>query len=514
MKLIKKIAAIMFAFMMVVSMSCNVKADEGTTPTTGKTGTITINNAIPGQTYTIYKILDLESYSSKVVDGKETGNFAYKPSSEWANFIKGENVKDKYFTFEGEYVSWKENADPAAFAKLALDYAKKDGSPVKIHEEKSAPAASNGQTTSTVTFENLSLGYYLVDSSVGTLCSLDTTKTTVEIKEKNGVPSVDKIITAGGVIATDKTNSVNIGDKISFQTTIYVKKGATNYKLHDEMSNGLKLIEQVGSSYVSAIAYNNDGTGKSNLKKDDDYIITVDSNLNKFDIDFTKYTDQHTNEEYKIVVVYNAILQSDAVIGNSGNLNKTWLTYGDNNTETNKSETITKTFEMKVFKFYKDKNDSNTEKGLAGATFKLTKGSEDANNITFVKTSNKTATNDVYRVAKKGEAGTVTTITSPDSGKFKIQGLGAGTYYLTETKQPDGYNKLSSPVKVVINDTGEIFVNSSTTANTGDVKVENKSGTVLPSTGGAGTTMIYLIGGALVLGSGVVLVTKRRVKGK
>lgn len=165
-------------------------------------------------------------------------------------------------------------------------------------------------------------------------------------------------------------------------------------------------------------------------------------------------------------------------------------------------------------KFYEDKNNSNTEKGLAGATFKLTKGSENANNITFVKTSNKTATNDVYRVAKKGEAGIVTTITSPDSGKFKIQGLGAGTYYLTETKQPDGYNKLSSPVKVVINDTGEIFVNSSTTANTGDVKVENKSGTVLPSTGGAGTTMIYLIGGALVLGSGVVLATKRRVKNK
>ena len=508
MKLIKKIAAIMFAFMMVVSMSCNVKADEGTTAT----GTITINNAIPKQTYTIYKILDLESYKTNVVEGEEKGNFAYKPSSEWVNFIKGKNVKDKYFTFEGEYVSWKENADPTEFAKLALDYAKKDGSPVKTHEEKSAPAASNGQTTSTVTFDKLSLGYYLVDSSVGTLCSLDTTKPTVEIKEKNGVPSVDKIITAGGVFATDKkSNSVNIGDKISFQTTIDVRKGATNYKLHDEMSNGLKLIEQVGSSYVSAVAYNNDGTGKSNLKKDDDYIITVDSNLNKFDIDFTKYTDQHTNEEYKIVVVYNAILQSDAVIGNSGNLNKTWLTYGDKNTETNKSETITKTFEMNVFKFYTDKNNSNTEKGLVGATFKLTKDSKDAENISFVKTSDETATDDVYRVAKKGEAGTVTTITSPDSGKFKIQGLGAGTYYLTETKQPAGYNKLSGPVTVVIDETGLVKVGES---EANPVKVENKTGTVLPSTGGAGTTMIYLIGAVLVLGSGVVLATKRRVKNK
>lgn len=170
---------------------------------------------------------------------------------------------------------------------------------------------------------------------------------------------------------------------------------------------------------------------------------------------------------------------------------------------------------MDVFKFYKDKNDSTTEKGLAGAIFKLTKGSQDAENIGFVKTSNETATDDVYRVAKKGETGTVTTITSPKSGKFTIQGLGAGTYYLTETQQPDGYNKLSGPVTVVIDENGKVMVKKG--ANLEDateVKVENKTGTVLPSTGGSGTTMIYLIGAVLVLGSGVVLATKRRVKNK
>lgn len=164
-----------------------------------------------------------------------------------------------------------------------------------------------------------------------------------------------------------------------------------------------------------------------------------------------------------------------------------------------------------MFKFYKDKNDSTTEKGLDGATFKLTKDSQDAVNIGFVKTSNETATDDVYRVAKTGETGTVTTITSPDSGKFKIQGLGAGTYYLTETKQPAGYNKLKNPVTVVIDNDGNVTVDG---ANADPVKVLNNTGSILPSTGGAGTTMIYLIGGALVLGSGVVLVTKRRVKGK
>lgn len=496
MKLIKKIAAIMFAFMMVVSMSCNVKADEGTTPTTGKTGTITINNAILEQTYTIYKILDLESYSPKEENGKETGNFAYKPSSEWESFINGKNVKDKYFTFEGEYVSWKENADPAEFAKLALDYAKTNSK------------ANQGSVTASSTlvqFTGLGLGYYLVDSSVGTLCSLDTTKPAATIQEKNGVPSVDKIITSGGVVSADgKSNSASIGDTVNFKTTITAQPGAQNYVLHDKMTDGLTFNNTVevkkGESTVATSYY----TLKTSDFNDDC----------TFEIVFGQTFCDDLQKDEKITVTYSAVLNKKAEIGNvDENMNETWLKYGENNNlETTHPTTYTKTFEMNVFKFYEDKNNSNAEKGLPGATFKLTKDSKDANNITFVKTYNETATNDVYRVAKTGE--TVTTITSPKSGKFTIQGLGAGTYFLTETKQPDGYNKLAKPVKVEIKDNGEIFVDDSKTANIGDVKVENKSGTVLPSTGGAGTTMIYLVGAVLVLGSGVVLATKRRVKNK
>ncbi|WP_418582247.1 SpaH/EbpB family LPXTG-anchored major pilin [Holdemanella porci] len=508
MKLIKKIAAIMFAFMMVVSMSCNVKADEGTTPTTGKTGTITINNAIPEQTYTIYKILDLESYSSKVVDGKETGNFAYKPSSEWESFIKGKNVRDKYFIFDGEYVSWKENADPAEFAKLALDYAKQDGSTVKTSTTNTAPAASAGQTTSTVTFDKLSLGYYLVDSSVGTLCSLDTTKPTVEIKEKNGVPSVEKKVYNG--TDYDDSNNANIGDTISFQTTINVKKGATNYILHDKMSKGLTYVK---STNTTVHAYGLNGymwADASQPKLDVDYEIKKD-NLGddcSFHIEFkNSYLEKHAAEEYVIHIAYNAILNENAVIAGEGNKNETWLKYGENNNlETTHPTTTTKTFEMNVFKFYIDKNDSNTEKGLADAKFTLSKNQNGTDPIKLIDKGSNT-----YRVAKTDETNTITEVITPDNGRFTIQGLGAGTYYLTETKQPAGYNKLSGPVTVVIDETGLVKVGES---EANPVKVENKSGTVLPSTGGAGTTIIYLIGGALVLGSGVVLVTKRRVKGK
>jgi len=504
MKLIKKIAAIMFAFMMVVSMSCNVKADEGTSSTTK--GTITISNAIPGQTYKIYKILDLESYSTNVVKGEEKGNFAYKPSSEWANFIKGENVKDKYFTFDGEYVSWKENASVEEFAKQAILYANKKNQVITANDTKTVPAASAGQTTSTLTFEVPSLGYYLVDSSVGTLCSLDTTKPAATIQEKNGVPSVDKIITSGGVVSADgKSNSASIGDTVNFKTTITAQPGAQNYVLHDKMNDGLTFNNTVevkkGESTVESSKYTLNTTGLT------DGCV--------FEIEFTQDFCDTLNANDTITVTYSAVLNEKAEIGNvDNNTNETWLKYGDSKNTQHKT-TTTKTFEMNVFKFYKDKKNSDKETGLAGATFKLTKNSQDAENIGFVKVSNESTTEDVYRVAKTGETGTVATITSPKSGKFTIQGLGAGTYYLTETKQPDGYNKLSGPVTVVIDKDGKVKVkNGDAYDEVIQVKVENKTGTVLPSTGGMGTTMIYLIGGALVLGSGVVLATKRRVKNK
>lgn len=508
MKLIKKIAAIMFAFMMVVSMSCNVKADDTNTTTETGEGKITINNAIPGQTYTIYKILDLESYSSNVVNGNETGNFAYKPSSEWKSFITGENVKNKYFTFEGEYVSWKANADPAAFAKLALDYAKQEGSPIITYKTSNAPEASGGQTTSTVTFDNLPLGYYLVDSSVGTLCSLDTTKTTVEIKEKNGVPSVEKKVY--NVTDYADSNNANIGDTISFQTTINVKKGATNYILHDKMSEGLTYDK---SANTTVHAYGLDGNmwaDANQPKLNVDYEIKKD-NLGddcSFHIEFkNSYLEKHAAEEYVIHVAYNAILNENAVIAGEGNKNETWLKYGENNNlETTHPTTTTKTFEMNVFKFYKDKKNSDKETGLADAVFTLSKNENGSNPIKLIDKGSY-----IYRVAKTDETNTITKVTTPADGKFTIQGLGAGTYYLTETQQPAGYNKLSAPVTVVIDENGKVTVDG---VDADPVKVLNKTGTVLPSTGGAGTTMIYLVGAVLVLGSGVVLATKRRIKGK
>ena len=498
MKLIKKIAAIMFAFMMVVSMSCNVKADEGTSSTTK--GTITISNAIPGQTYKIYKILDLESYSSNVVEGSEKGNFAYRPSTEWKTFLEGKDIKNKYITFDGEYVSWKENASVEEFAKQAILYANKENQVITANDTKTAPAASAGQTTSTLTFEVPSLGYYLVDSSVGTLCSLDTTKPNVDIKEKNGVPSVEKEVsnTQNGTFGESSTAS--IGDTVYFKTTITAQPGAQNYVLHDKMTDSLTFNNTVEVKKGEPPVETSDYTLKTSDFNDDC----------TFEIVFGQTFCDDLQKDEKITVTYSATLNENAVIAGEGNKNETWLKYGENNNlETTHPTTDTKTFEMHVFKFYKDKRNSDKETGLADAVFTLSKKSDGTEPIKLTKTNENS---NIYKVNNNG---TITDITTPGDGNFTIQGLGAGTYYLTETKQPDGYNKLSGPVTVVIDKDGKVKVkNGDAYDEVTQVKVENKSGTVLPSTGGAGTTMIYLVGAVLVLGSGVVLVTKRRVKGK
>ncbi|WP_288524767.1 isopeptide-forming domain-containing fimbrial protein [uncultured Holdemanella sp.] len=497
MKLIKKIAAIMFAFMMVVSMSCNVKADDTTATTETGEGKITINNAIPGQTYKIYKILELESYDST------TGNYAYKVTPEWKNFVDGDGNAYLKRVDGTDYVNWvgdatNKGAHVKEFAKNAIAYVKKANSPVITYKEKKAPDASAGKTTSTVTFDSLPLGYYLVDSSAGSLCGLDTTAKEVTIEEKNGVPSVDKKVsnTQNGTYGT--SNNASIGDTVYFQTTITAQPGAQNYVLHDKMTKGLTLkndsiVVKKGESPVAT----------------SDYTLKTSGFIDgcTFEIVFVQTFCDGLQKDEKITVTYSATLNANAVIGNDANTNtnKTLLSYGDSQ-KTTEVTTNTKTFKMDVFKYTENRNDKTKKDGLADAVFTLKKDGE-TNTINFVKEKTDEINGDIYRVANTGDA----SIKTNKSGKFTIKGLSAGIYYLTETKQPAGYNKLKNPVTVVIDNDGNVKVDD---ANADPVEVENKSGTVLPSTGGAGTTMIYLIGGALVLGSGVVLATKRRVKNK
>ena len=481
MKLIKKIAAIMFAFMMVVSMSCNVKADEGFYG--DGDGTITITNAQVDKTYTIYEMLQLESfsgdnYSYKVADGWE----AFFSTGEGANYMQKDG--NGYMTYKTG-MNTQENL--REFAQKALAYAQQGHG---IH------STSQPATTDTVTFSNLKLGYYLVDSSAGALCGLTTTNKNASIAEKNGVPTVEKTI-----LETNNTNTANfanIGDVVKYQTIITAQKGAQTYVLHDTMDKGLTFNKDVKVKVSGQESYLNPTADYEVVEKPTDGCT--------FEIQFTHTFLKTIKAETNIEVTYSAILNKDAVIHDNNN-NTTHLTYGNNN-ETNTSKTHTVTYEIKVLKYTNTKDHP-----LANAKFSLFNQETGGTVYKLVQKTGSTK----YRLAMTDEDG-ITEITTNDSGKFSIQGLKPGVYWLEETAAPKGYNKLAKRIEVEIKQDGTLIVDKKSEDETNlpisQVNVENKSGTLLPSTGGMGTTMIYLVGAVLVLSSGVVLASKRRANSK
>lgn len=498
MKLIKKMLAIMFAFMMVVGMGTNVKA-EGETQSAS--GSITINNAVKDQTYSIYKILELESYD------EDKGLYSYKPAADWNSFFdstidedtqKPKGAGSAYITIDSNgYATWKSGADVKSFAKLALEYAKTN----RINNNGRSNATGN-----TVTFDNLPLGYYLVDSNVGALCGLNTTNPAVTIQEKNEVPTVDKkILINNDLKQLNDKNTVDIGDTVIFQTTIEVKPGAQNYILHDVMDSYLEFTgihgvydnaNEVNSNEKSnGYAINTDFVVKNGLSDGCTFELTfTDAFYNKAKdaIDSKKIT--------KIYIQYYAKVGVNAPI-NTAMSNTTWLTYGDNNTRTNESTTRTYTFGIPVFKYT-----GINKTPLAGAKFTLYTD-ELCSNDNALKF---TLSNQKYRYDANNGSEILKSL--ENTGRVDIEGIKAGTYYLKEIEAPKGYNKLAAPITVVIDGEGNVKLNETEVVAT--VNVENKTGTLLPSTGGMGTTIIYMAGAILVIASGIVLVSKKRSKAK
>ena len=491
MKLIKKMLAIMFAFMMVVGMGTKVNAEEGAQSDTK--GAITVSNVKEGHTYNLYKILNLESYSYETGKANE-GNYSYTlVGNDWDTFVKNNAGEGKFFTItDNKYVTSNQGASAEALAKAAIEFAKEKNLEIK----KTPTKDSNGN----LVFSDLDLGYYLVDSSVGALCGLNTTNPTVTIEEKNGTPTVGKQVKEDSTEIFDSSNTADIGQTLEFKTTITAQAGAQNYVLHDKMDAGLTF-----TGTVSVSLKKNDTKQEQILENNKDYVLKT-SDLGEictFHIEFTKDLCDSLSAGDQIIVSYSAILNENAVVGNAGNKNDTWLKYG-NGTDTAHSSTTTKTYEIPVFKY------TGNNKPLAGAKFTLSKNSNGSDPIELIKVNDETK-DLTYRVAKTGEKPVATEITTPSKGEFVIQGLDADTYYLTETEAPKGYNKLASPITIVIAEDGKVTSNGSEVTT---VNVENKTGTLLPSTGGMGTTIIYMAGAILVIASGIVLVSKKRSKAK
>ena len=486
MKHAKKLASLLLVLVMVLSLATTAFAVQQGTLTGGS---ITINDAVPGQIYKAYQILYLESYN------KDSGAYAYKANSAWETWLR---TQTSYVSFDTQgYVTWVEGADAAAFAKLAQVEAAK----MAADATATAAAAAEGATYSTVKFENLKLGYYLVDTTLGTLCSLNTTNPHVVMEEKNEVPANVKTVEEDSTGNYGDKNDADIGQTVNFKSTITAQAGAENYVFHDTMSAGL--------TYTGVTGITLNGTTVDASK----YTVVTEGLTDgcTFEVRFTQTFCDTLNANDQIVISYTATLNENAVIAGEGNPNTSKVSYGDssNTKYTPDSQTRTYTWDFNIFKY--TKNASGKEVALSGAKFKLSKDEVGTQTISLIDITAENATTKTYRVAKTGETG-ITEFEVGSDGKVVVQGLDADTYYLTETVAPAGYNKLAGAIKVTIDSEGNVKKDNDTDALVNKtLKVENKTGALLPSTGGMGTTIFYVLGSVLVLAAVVLLVTKKRM---
>lgn len=509
-KTIQKLMAVLLAAAMVCAMAIPAFATDGDATAAAATGTgsITIENAVTNQTYKIYRILNLEYHA-------DTNSYRYTANGAWEGFILRENNNFKLDKETGA-VTWintnPENNGTAIqqIANSAGKYA--EYTPNNVQEDGSAKA--NGIT---LTFSDLPLGWYLVVSDLvdldkGALCSIDTTDPTVEIREKNSNSTLDKSILEGDQLLS--VNNAGIGDVVNFQLDIVVKDGQPKgYVVHDKMSEGLTF----NSNSVSVFLLRHSDDEASGYLKTGYTLVTNPGDGCTFEV---KFDDGTLEPNDAVTISYTATVNNKAVIAGSGNTNEAYLQYNNNKT-TVKHTTTTYVWGMGVRKFANlgtDKEDTP----LADAEFQLYKmDGETKKYAKFAETGTNTS---IYKLTGwTNNATEAIKVKTPANGNITFEGLDAGTYYLEETKAPVGYNKLTAPITVVISshlpDAADGTASYTVTADGAEtssytVRVENKAGTELPSTGGIGTTIFYVVGGGLMVAAIVLLVTKKRMENK
>lgn len=461
MKKTKRIATVLLALVMVLSLSvCAFAAGANS---------ITVNGAQGGETYKIYKMLDLKVDLDK-------NAYSYTVNAKWNAFFTGEGAGAAYVTInDAGYVTWKAGMDTAenmeAFAKAAAKYASDNS----VDAVATKTPAADGR----LVFENLDAGYYLITSTNGTLAMVDTTPANPNpaVDEKNPNPTVNKEVKEDSTNEWGDRNSAQIGDTVYFHTSVTLMKGAKNYVLHDKMGDELTL--------------NADSITVVGLTKGTDYTV-VTTGLNDgcdFEVHFTQtYLDTITAPK-TLFVEYSAVLNENAKV-ESAALNETQLTWGDKN-GTTWDQTETKTYEFTVNKYASSDAAKNP---LAGAEFQLKDASGKV--VKLIKVSDTE-----YRVANGNETGAVDSFTTVATGNIVIKGVDLDKYTLVEIAAPEGYNKLKAPVEVIVKADNALVV-----------EVPNNTGAELPSTGGIGTTIFYVVGGILVVGAAVVLTTRKRME--
>ena len=472
----KKLTAIILSLVMVLAMATVAFAAEE------NIGSITVEKAMPDQSYSVYQLAVLESYNE--------GKYSYKITSTlWKSFFQN---YDEWFTVEGDYLIVNDyktmSAEEAVlFGKAALTYAAANSI---------APLDTQAaDKTGTLVFADLPLGYYLLDSTSGTLCTLDTSSEDLTIQEKNAEPTMSKKVQEDALESSSQAeygwggeNDANFFQTINYRIDITAQAGAQNYKVHDAMCNGLTL-----NANSIAVTLNGGNVAATNYT-----VSTNNEDGCTLEVVFAQTFCDTLESNDQLVITYSAFLNENAEIGGAGNENEAWMTYGQNNTETQHDITSTYVYEFDIVK-----TDASGVL-LSGAEFKLYDAATGGKEIPVVKEADGS-----YRVAKADETGENIVVSG---GTVTVSGLDGSTqYYLEEVIAPAGYNKLTARQAFTIESNNLDASLEGGSYQEGGVQIVNKTGAELPETGGIGTLLFTLLGGGTVLGSGVLLVTKKRM---
>lgn len=528
MKRMKKIFAVLLAIVMVLAWNITSLADTNS----NTNYSITINNAALGETYTAYKLFEVsnsgDNYSYYINKGNESLKSAleglgltFTTSADGSRYIVNQKSVTEGETTTVTFVG--NNNSTIDAATLAADLnteIQKTESALKtaLTSAGSATAAEGENEEVTATISLAGPGYYFVDSSLGSLCMLNTAVTTVTINEKNSQPTITKQVwedsVNNGSGAYQDAATIDVIDTVKYQLTVNTGTNDNgtgtgvddDYTIVDTLPVGItyKTAPGVVVSTVEADATEEEGSETTvTWLKDTDYTVSYDATARKITITLLsggKLKDLAQNTDITITYEASVTASSVAYGHNAGNVNTVELTY--KRQESSATATVY-THEIGGENFVKQNSSSEA---LSGVTFILSKGSEEA--IQYAKLNS-----DGYLTGWTSNKDEATPIITDENGQIKVLGLDADTYVITETATLDGYNLLDDTITVVIAEDGAItYKLTKDTKEAGNsITVINQTGAELPETGGMGTKLFYILGAVLVIGAGVLLVVRRRM---